>query len=261
MQERNKEKIYSAPKWWGKKFTLGYRKMVFPTVMVGAIACAIGMGSIVNKNTDIVYAIESKDVQSELSKQVTEVKKTKDSFEKKTKKLAEEKKAKEAAEQKAKEEQEKKEAEEKARQEEEAKQAQAQAEAEAKAKAEAAAAAAAAAQAQQTQAQAPVATQSWNGSVLTPSAGINYGPSGKETYYNLDMSGVISIMRGIGNNDNYWVRSDGVKMLGNYVMVAANLNVHPRGSLVETSLGTGIVCDTGSFAYGNATQLDIATSW
>lgn len=251
MQERNKEKTYSAPKGWDKKITLGYRKMVFPTVMVGAIACAIGMGSIVNKNTDTVYAFESKEVQSELSKQVKEVKKSKESFDKKTKRLAEEKKAKEVAEQKAKEEQEKKEAEEKERQEEEAKQAQAEAET------------AAAAQAQQTQAQvqAPVATQSWNGSVLTPSAGINYGPSGKETYYNLDMSGVISIMRGIGNNDEYWVRSDGVKMLGNYVMVAANLNVHPRGSLVETSLGTGIVCDTGGFAYGNATQLDIATSW
>lgn len=251
MQEKNKEKTYSAPKLWGKKITLGYRKMVFPTVMVGAIACAIGMGSIVNKNTDTVYALESKEVQSELSKQVKEVKKSKESFDKKTKRLAEEKKAKEAAEQKAKEEQEKKEAEEKARQEEEAKQAQAQAEAEA----------AAAVQAQQAQAQALVATPSWNGSVLTPSAGINYGPSGKETYYNLDMSGVVSIMRGMGNNDNYWVRGDGAKMLGDYVMVAANLNVHPRGSLVETSLGTGIVCDTGSFAYGNATQLDIATSW
>ena len=44
-------------------------------------------------------------------------------------------------------------------------------------------------------------------------------------------------------------------------MVAANLNVHPRGSIVETSLGLGIVCDTGGFASGNATQLDIAVSW
>lgn len=102
---------------------------------------------------------------------------------------------------------------------------------------------------------------SWNGSTLTPSAGVNYGPSGKETYYNLDMSGVVSIMRGMGNNDSYWVRGDGCKMLGNYIMVAANLSVHPRGSLVETSLGTGIVCDTGGFAAGNANQLDIATSW
>lgn len=101
----------------------------------------------------------------------------------------------------------------------------------------------------------------WNGSILTKSAGVNYGPSGKETYYNLNMSGVVNIMRNMGNNDEYWVRNDGCKMLGNYIMVAANLNVHPRGSLVETSLGTGIVCDTGGFASENATQLDIATTW
>lgn len=102
---------------------------------------------------------------------------------------------------------------------------------------------------------------SWNGSVLTPSAGVNYGPSGKETYYNLNMSGVISIMRGMGYTGEYWVRNDGCKMLGDYIMVAANLSVHPRGSLVETSLGTGIVCDTGGFAAGNPNQLDIATTW
>lgn len=103
--------------------------------------------------------------------------------------------------------------------------------------------------------------QTWNGARLTPSAGVVYGPSGKETYYNLNMSGVVSIMRGIGNTDAYWVRSDGCKMLGNYIMVAANLNVHPRGSLVQTSLGMGIVCDTGGFAYINPNQIDIATTW
>ena len=117
------------------------------------------------------------------------------------------------------------------------------------------------AQAQTQQNTQPQTSPSWNGSVLSPSAGVNYGPSGKETYYNLDMSGVVSIMRGMGNNDSYWVRGDGCKMLGNYIMVAANLGVHPRGSLVETSLGTGIVCDTGGFAAGNANQLDIATTW
>ena len=101
----------------------------------------------------------------------------------------------------------------------------------------------------------------WNGSKLTKSKGVNYGPSGKETYYNLNMSGVVSIMRNMGNTDEYWVRDDGCKMLGNYIMVAANLNVHPRGSLVETSLGTGIVCDTGGFAKNNPYQLDIAVNW
>ncbi|MBQ8305257.1 MAG: SH3 domain-containing protein [Blautia sp.] len=101
----------------------------------------------------------------------------------------------------------------------------------------------------------------WDGPVLTPSAGVVYGPTGKETYYNLDMSGVVGIMRSMGNNDEYWVREDGVKMLGDYVMCAANLSVHPRGSLVESSLGTCIVCDTGGFAAANPNQLDIAVTW
>jgi len=101
----------------------------------------------------------------------------------------------------------------------------------------------------------------WNGPVLTPWAGTVEGPSGKETYYNLDMSGVVEIMRSMGNMDEYWVREDGCKMLGDYIMCAANLDVHPRGSLVESSLGTCIVCDTGGFAYYNPTQLDIAVTW
>lgn len=116
------------------------------------------------------------------------------------------------------------------------------------------------AEAQQRRAQ-QTRSYTWNGSVLTPAAGVNYGPSGKETYYNLPMQGVVSIMRGIGNTDEYWVREDGVKMLGNYIMVAADLSIRPRGSLVETSLGTGIVCDTGTFIYDNPTQLDIAVAW
>lgn len=101
----------------------------------------------------------------------------------------------------------------------------------------------------------------WKGPVLSKRRGTITGPSGKETYYNLNMAGVVRIMRRMGNEDEYWIRDDGVKMLGDYVMVAANLNIRPRGSLVETSLGTGIVCDTGGFAKKNPTQLDIAVSW
>lgn len=101
----------------------------------------------------------------------------------------------------------------------------------------------------------------WNGSILSKSAGTVTGPNGRETYYNLNMSGIVSMMRGRGNTDTYWVRSDGCKMLGNYVMVAANLNVHPRGSIVKSSRGLAIVCDTGGFAAGNPQQLDIATAW
>ena len=104
----------------------------------------------------------------------------------------------------------------------------------------------------------------YTGSVLTAWGGVNYGPSGKETYYNLPMNGVVSIMRDCGFSEEeypYWVREDGVKMLGPYVMVAANLSVHPRGTTVECSLGTALVCDTGGFAESNPTQLDIATDW
>ena len=101
----------------------------------------------------------------------------------------------------------------------------------------------------------------WKGPVLSKSRGTVMGPSGKETYYNLNMDGVVSIMRRMGNTDEYWVREDGVKMLGDYVMVAANFDIRPRGSLVETSLGIGIVCDTGTFAKRNPTQIDIAVSW
>ena len=101
----------------------------------------------------------------------------------------------------------------------------------------------------------------WKGPVLNSTRGTITGPSGKETYYNLNMDGVVSIMRSMGNNDEYWVRDDGCKMLGDYIMVAADLDIHPRGSLVDTSLGKGIVCDTGSFTNNDPYQLDIAVTW
>lgn len=104
-------------------------------------------------------------------------------------------------------------------------------------------------------------TPVYDGSILTASSGVNYYGSQRETYYNLDMSGCVNIMRSIGNTDEYWVREDGVKMLGSYIMCAANLNVHPRGSLVETSLGTAIVVDTGGFADSDPYQIDIAVTW
>ena len=109
-----------------------------------------------------------------------------------------------------------------------------------------------------------VVETSYNGGKLTKSRGTIQGPSGKETYYNLNMSGVVSIMRRQGFSEAeypYNVRADGVKCLGPYVMVAAHLGKRPRGSKVQTSLGTGIVCDTGGFASSNPTQIDVATTW
>ncbi len=96
---------------------------------------------------------------------------------------------------------------------------------------------------------------------LTKQAGVNYYGEQKETYYNLNMSRVVSNAQGNGLQGDYWVRDDGAKMFGDYVIVAANQEVHPYGSTVETSMGTGIVLDTGGFASGNPTQVDIATDW
>lgn len=106
----------------------------------------------------------------------------------------------------------------------------------------------------------------WTGEILTAEKGVNYGPTGKETYYNLPMDDVIQTMRNLGFDEieyKYWIRPDGVKMLGDYVMVAANWDYFPLGTIVECSLGTAIVCDTGGFIWMDEGDywLDIAVVW
>ena len=109
-------------------------------------------------------------------------------------------------------------------------------------------------------------TTEWNGEVLTARNGYNYGPSGKETWYDIKMGGVVKIMRDLGYSEEeypYWVREDGCKMFGPYIMVAGDIrNTRTRGDIVETSLGTAMVCDHCAWAeWHNPTQLDIATDW
>lgn len=99
---------------------------------------------------------------------------------------------------------------------------------------------------------------------LTASAGVFDGPSGKETYYNLPMGRCIQIMRDMGYSVEeypFYIREDGAKMLGEYVMCAADLSTRPKGTIVESSLGPAIVVDTGSFVYSNPTQLDMCVDW
>ena len=62
----------------------------------------------------------------------------------------------------------------------------------------------------------------------------------------------------VGIPCEYWERDDGVKMFGQWVIVAAHPKV-TRYSLVETSLGQGIVLDRHT---AEDTELyDIATVW
>lgn len=96
---------------------------------------------------------------------------------------------------------------------------------------------------------------------LNPYDGVYYGPSGKESYYNLDMSYVVELMQAAGYDLRYWIRKDGVKMYGDYVMVAADLSIRPKGTILNTSLGKAIVCDTGYFIYNDRYALDVAVAW
>ena len=82
-----------------------------------------------------------------------------------------------------------------------------------------------------------------------------------ETWYNLPMDRVLEKAAANGIEIDYWERADGMKMNGVNIIVAANYDIHPYGSYVETSRGRGIVLDTGDFAKKEPTTIDIATTW
>lgn len=90
-------------------------------------------------------------------------------------------------------------------------------------------------------------------------------PSWPETWYNLDMTNIVKDMKNRGFTEAKWykyhLREDGVKMLGNYVMVAANLKTRPKWTILDTSLWKWIVCDTWGFVRTYPNWLDIATNW
>ena len=104
----------------------------------------------------------------------------------------------------------------------------------------------------------------WEGPVLTKELGSVMGPAGRETYYNLPMQNCINKMRSLGYSEEeypYWIRDDGAKMLGRYVMIAANWKIRPLGTILETSLGWSIVVDTGDFVADYPYGVDIAVDW
>lgn len=109
----------------------------------------------------------------------------------------------------------------------------------------------------QTEIQAPRKVEKkWTGPKLTKNAWTVQWPSGKETFYNLDMSVVVDDLRAKWFNEKYWVRNDGVKMYGEYVMVAAN--GYPKWTIIPTTLGPWIVCDRGWMVWKH---IDIAVTW
>lgn len=99
---------------------------------------------------------------------------------------------------------------------------------------------------------------------LTRSGGKFDGPSGLEKWYNLPMGRCITNMRNMGYDTEtypYWIREDGAKMLGEYVMCASNNNYRPKGTVIETSLGMALVVDSCEAAASNPTLLDMCVDW
>lgn len=82
----------------------------------------------------------------------------------------------------------------------------------------------------------------------------------RETWYDLNLRKVIARADAYyGLKDVYAVREDGVKTYNGLVIVASNWKVHPYGSVVETSLGKGIVLD--HHTAKDPELIDIATDW
>ena len=104
----------------------------------------------------------------------------------------------------------------------------------------------------------------WSEGQITKERGGCMGPSGRETYYNLRMDNCVAFMRELGYDEfeyPYWIRDDGAKMLGLYVMCAANWKIRPKGTIIPTSLGDAIVVDTGEFVADYPNGVDLAVDW
>lgn len=96
---------------------------------------------------------------------------------------------------------------------------------------------------------------------LNKKIGTVQGPQEIEKFYNLPMENVIQTMRNAGYTEEdypYYISDDGIKMFGDFIIVAADLEKYPRGTIVETSLGQGMVCDTGEDLEG---IFDLAVEW
>ena len=104
-----------------------------------------------------------------------------------------------------------------------------------------------------------------SGNHLTKSGGrFNYNGHIETWYYGntgnpqKDFNYPTSLLKKRGIEGKIWVRNDGCIMYGDYIILATNRSAIPIGTIVETSLGKGISCDTGKLSKN---QIDIATIW
>ena len=96
--------------------------------------------------------------------------------------------------------------------------------------------------------------------ILTAKLGTVQYEGHKETWYNLPMHNIVERADAYyGLEGVYDVREDGVKTYNGFLMLATDWNEYPFGSVIETSLGTGIVLDMQT--TGNKQFVDIAVDW
>jgi uncharacterized protein YabE (DUF348 family) len=85
------------------------------------------------------------------------------------------------------------------------------------------------------------------------------GVTHRETYYDLNMT---AAMEACGQGGHYSVRPDGAKVdADGYIIVAADLAIYPKCTVVQTSLGPAKVYDTGGFVSRYPEGFDLATDW
>lgn len=95
--------------------------------------------------------------------------------------------------------------------------------------------------------------------ILTARLGTINFQGHKETYYNLPMKRIEARANEYYGLENVFaIREDGVKTYNGFVIVAANWEVHPFGSVIETSRGVGLVLD---HTTTDKETIDIATNW
>lgn len=95
---------------------------------------------------------------------------------------------------------------------------------------------------------------------LTARGGVFMNPATgmKETWYDLDVSRCIKRAQDMGIPCEYWVREDGCRMFGKWIVLASHPSI-TRYTRIQTSLGEGIVLDRHTVDDPNL--IDIATTW
>ena len=95
--------------------------------------------------------------------------------------------------------------------------------------------------------------------VLTAKLGTVDYAGHKETYYNLRMNNIVSRADAYyGLSNVYKIRDDGIKTYNGFVILATDWDIYPFGSVIETSVGTGIVLDHHET---DQNIVDVAVSW